>query len=207
VFIDSVPGGAAEGSLADFYEQQRAAWGFLPNFAGAFSTRPEVGQAWTQLNGAIRGGMDRRQYEIASIAAARELRNTYCTAAHSMFLRDVCHDEATLLTISGDPSGETLPEQDQAVYQFATKVARDAASVEQADVDRLRQLGLSETDVANVVFAVAARSFFTRVLDGLGAQLDVETAAKFPADLLESMLVGRRPAALAEPAETLAPNA
>ncbi|PZS29343.1 MAG: peroxidase, partial [Pseudonocardiales bacterium] len=40
----------------------------------------------------------------------------------------------------------------------------------------------------------SARSFFTRVLDGLGAQLDRQTAQTFSPALLESMLVGRPPA-------------
>jgi hypothetical protein len=42
-----------------------------------------------------------------------------------------------------------------------------------------------------VVFAAAARAFFTKVLDGLGAQLDRQTAETFAPALLESMLVGR----------------
>ena len=41
------------------------------------------------------------------------------------------------------------------------------------------------------VFAAAARCFFASVLDGVGAQLDPETAAIFPSAQLESMLVGR----------------
>lgn len=191
MFIDAVPEGAADGALAEYYRQQRAGWGFLPNYAAAFSTRPDVAEAWHTLNTTIRGGMDRRRFEIATIASARALRSTYCTAAHSKFLRDVCGDEAALRSIADDPSGARLDAQDRAVYEFATKVAGDAASVEQADVDRLRAVGLSDADVADVVFAVAARSFFTRVLDGLGTRLDAETAAAFPPDLRASMVVGR----------------
>lgn len=191
MFIDPVPEDAAAGRLAEFYDEQRAAWGFLPTYAGAFSTRPEVGHAWTALNKSIRSGMDRRVYELATIAAARTLRNSYCTAAHSMFLRDVCEDEAAVLAIAGDPTGGSLAPADRAVYQFAAKVAQDAASVEQSDVDGLRAVGFSDGDVADIVFAVAARSFFTRVLDGLGAQLDPETAAKFPPEVLASLIVGR----------------
>jgi hypothetical protein len=74
------------------------------------------------------------------------------------------------------------------VYAFAVKVAADASSVEQADVDALRAAGFSDADV---VFAVAARCFFTAVLDGLGAQLDVQTARTFAPAVLESMVVGR----------------
>ena len=58
MFIDTVPEESADGALAEFYALQRGAWGFLPNYAGAFSTRPEVGMAWTQLNKSVRAGMD-----------------------------------------------------------------------------------------------------------------------------------------------------
>ena len=191
MFITGVSEGDARGEVAEYYEGQRAAWGFLPNYAPAFSTRPEVARAWNALNLAVRGGMDRRRFEIATIAAARARRSTYCTAAHSAFLRDVCGDEATMAAIAEHPDGAGLTEQDRAVFTFATKVATDAASVEQADVDALRDVGLSDADVADVVFAAAARSFFTAVLDGLGTQLDEQTAATFPPALRDAMVVGR----------------
>jgi len=193
MFISAVPQDAATGPLAEYYRQQTSAWGFLPDYAAAFSTRPDVAQAWNTLNAAIREGMDRRRFEIATIAAARALRSTYCTAAHSKFLRDVCGDEPTLGRIAADPSGATLEKQDRAVYEFAGKVASDASSVTQADVDRLRGVGLSDPEIADIVFAAAARSFFTRVLDGLGAQLDSQTAAAFAPELLSTMIVGRPP--------------
>jgi uncharacterized peroxidase-related enzyme len=194
VFISSVPENAATGAVADYYRQQTAAWGFLPNYATAFSTRPDVAQAWNTLNAAVRDGMDRRRFELATIAAARTLRSTYCTAAHSKFLRDVCGDEPTVGLIAADPSGASLNDQDRAVYEFAGKIAADASSVTQSDIDRLRAVGLSDRDIADIVFAAAARSFFAGVLDGLGAQLDHETAATFAPELLNTMIVGRPPA-------------
>ncbi|MGH3497642.1 MAG: carboxymuconolactone decarboxylase family protein [Nocardioidaceae bacterium] len=195
MFIDTISEPDAEGLLAEFYQLQRGAWGFLPNYAAAFSTRPEVAMAWSVLNTSVRDGMDRRRFEIATIGAARALRSTYCTAAHSKFLREACDDEATMIAIAEDPSGAGLSDQDRVVYEFAARVAEDATSIEQSDVDLLRDHGLSDGDVADVVFAAAARCFFTRVLDGLGALLDVETAAAFTPDILESMIVGRPAAA------------
>lgn len=191
MFIDAAPEAAATGALADYYRQQRAAWGFLPNYAGAFATRPDVAQAWNLLNTTIRDGMDRRRFELATIAAARALRSTYCTVAHSKFLRDVCGDEAAMRSIVLQPDGAGLEPTDRAVYEFAAKVAADAASIEQDDVDRLRAVGLSDGDVADIAFAAAARSFFTRVLDALGAQLDPETIDALPPELWEAMTVGR----------------
>lgn len=191
MFIDPVPEESATGTLAKYFDSQRRAWGFLPNYAQAFSTRPEVAHAWALLNTTVREGMDRRRFEIATIAAARTLGSTYCTVAHSKFLRDDCGDEPTMTALAEDPSGDGLDEQDRAVYRFAGQVARDASSIQQHDVDALRTLGLTDAEVADVVFAAAARSFFTRVLDGLGAQLDVQTAETFAPEVLSALVVGR----------------
>lgn len=191
MFIEATPEDEATGALADYYAQQRAAWGFLPNYAAAFASRPAVADAWSALSTAIRGGMDRRRYEIATIAAARARRSSYCTAAHSMFLRDLCGDEASMRAIAEDPTGATLTDQDRAVFAFATKVALDPSSIEQDDVDAVRAAGLDDTDVADVVQAVAARVYFTTVLDALGATLDPQTADRFDPDLRAAMIVGR----------------
>jgi uncharacterized peroxidase-related enzyme len=169
MFTETIAEGDDEGTLAAWYESQRQNWGFLPNFAGCFSWQPETVQAWANLNLTIRGGMERRRFELVTVAAARALRSTYCTVAHAKFLRDACDDEETVEQLALAPDGSTLSAQDAAVYAFATKLAEDAASIEKADVETLRRAGLSDADVADIVFAVAARSFFTKVLDGLRA--------------------------------------
>jgi uncharacterized peroxidase-related enzyme len=191
MFISGIDEDAADGDLADYYASQRRAWGFLPNYAQAFSSRPDVARAWGALNLTIRDGMDRRLFEIATIAAARARRSTYCTTAHSLFLRDICGDEATMTAICEHPDGSALEPRDRAAYELAAGVADDASSVTQEQVDRARAAGLSDADVADVVFAAAARCFFTAVLDGLGTQLDPQTAATFSPELLDSMVVGR----------------
>ena|SRR5690242_7845652 len=191
MFIAGVAENDATGPLADYYAHTRAQWGFLPNFAIAFSHRPDVARAWNTLNVTVREGMDRRRFEIVTIAAARAMHSTYCTAAHSTFLRDVCGDEQTMRSIALDPSGSELSEQDRAIYDFGAKLATNAVLIEPTDIDRLRGVGLSDADIADLVFAVAARSFFARVLDGVGVQLDPELAATFPTEILEAMVVGR----------------
>lgn len=190
-FVKTTPEAAATGPVADYYRQQHDAWGFLPNYAALFSHHPEVAQAWNALQGSIRGTTDRRLLELATVAAARALRSTYCTAAHSTFLRTACGDEVVLRSIAEDPSGASLEPRDRAVFEFAGKVAVNAADIQQEDVDRLHALDFTDQDITTIVFAVASRSFFTTVLDGLGAQLDQEIAAMLSPDLLESMIVGR----------------
>lgn len=190
-FVSTIPESAATGPVADYYQQQREAWGFLPNYAVLFSHHPDVAQAWNALQGVLRGAVDRRLFELATVAAARALRSTYCTAAHSTFLRSICGDEVVLRSIAADPTGAGLEPRDRAVFEFAGKVAVDACRILRSDVDRLRALGYDDRDITGIVLAVAGRCFFTTVLDGLGSQLDREIAAKLSPELLESMVVGR----------------
>ncbi|MEP7088583.1 MAG: carboxymuconolactone decarboxylase family protein [Nocardioidaceae bacterium] len=172
-------------------EQQEKAWGYLPNYAGLFASRPDVAEAWTHLNLTVRGGMDRRRFELATIAAARARSSTYCLAAHSKFLRDICRDEPAMLAMAADPTGSTLGPVDEAVIGFAAKAAVAPASIDDEDVARLHEQGLSDADVADVVFAVAARCFFATVLDAGGAEPDPQLGDIFEPDIRARLVVGR----------------
>ena len=54
MFIEVPDESALEADVADWYERQRNAWGYLPNYAPAFALRPDVAEAWNTLNGAMR---------------------------------------------------------------------------------------------------------------------------------------------------------
>ena len=191
MFIEAPDESTLDDDVADWYEKQRAAWGYLPNYAPALATRPDVAHAWNTLNNAVRGHMDRRRFELATIAAARAYRSTYCMAAHCKFLRDVCGDETTMRAVAADPSGASLNDTDRAVMDFATHVARDASSITAADVQRLRDRGLSDPEIVDVALAVAARAFFTTVLDALGVEADVELGDTFDPEVRRQVTVGR----------------
>src|SRR6478609_1272 len=113
-----------------------------PNHLAAFATRPGILAAWQQLNGAIKESMDMRRYELATIAAARRLRSSYCMLAHGSVLIGGLMEPDTLRAIATDPASAGLDAVDLAVMELAAKVADDATAVTQADVDGLRELGL-----------------------------------------------------------------
>jgi AhpD family alkylhydroperoxidase len=86
-FVETIPEGDATGELAELYDADRAALGHVPNYAKAFSLRPGVYAAWRRLSAEVRSGMDARRYELATVAAARRIRSSYCTLAHGSALR------------------------------------------------------------------------------------------------------------------------
>jgi uncharacterized peroxidase-related enzyme len=168
-----------------------AQFGFLPNWAVALGGRPAVLAAWNQLNTVIRDGMDRRRYELATIAAAQALRSTYCAIAHTWLLTHKLGlvDPDELAPILADPAN--ADPVDRAVMAFAAKVARAADTVTAEDVQILRDLGLSDDNVLDVAFAAAARCFFATVLDAVGAQADRELADALGPAITALLTVGR----------------
>jgi uncharacterized peroxidase-related enzyme len=191
MFIDTPDESTLGEDAVEWYRKQRDAWGYLPNYAPAFASRPDVAQAWNTLNNTIQAHMQPRRFELATIAAARAYRSTYCMAAHSKFLRDDCDDESTMRALAADPSGTNLDPADRAVMELATQVARDASSVTAADVEKVRSQGLSDPEIVDIVLATAARAFFTKVLDALGVQADVQLGQTFDDELRRQVTVGR----------------
>src|SRR4051795_9211437 len=133
------------------YETDSEALGFLPNFTRAFAPRPGVYAAWRQLNGAIKANMDLRRYELATLAAARRLRSSYCALAHGSVLLDKFADADTVRALIADHHAAGLDDVDVAIMDLADKVAADPAAVGEADVERLRSLGLADAEILDVV--------------------------------------------------------
>jgi len=156
-----------------------------PNYVRAFGARPAVYEAWQQLNGAIKAESDLRRYELATLAAARRLRSSYCCLAHGKVLAEQFYDADTVCAL---PAG--LDDADAAIMELAEKVVADATSVTQEDVDRLRRLGLGDAEIVDIVLAAAARCFFSKTLDALGVQPDASFRALDPA-LRDALTVGR----------------
>jgi uncharacterized peroxidase-related enzyme len=189
-FIETIPEDQASGPVAAMFEADREAFGFLPNLTKSFSLRPDVYAAWRQLNGAIKANMDLRRYELATVAAARRLRSSYCALAHGSVLLDKFLDAETLRAVIEDHHTARLDAVDIAIMDLADKVADDATSVAQDDIEALRSLGLTDADILDVVLAAAARCFFSKSLDGLGVEPDAKYAQLDP-ELRDVLTVGR----------------
>ncbi len=70
-------------------------------------------------------------------------------------------------------------------------MATDAPGITAEDVQRLLDVGLTRTDVADIIFAVGARAFFATVLDAAGALADSQLAESLGAEIAEQVTVGR----------------
>jgi uncharacterized peroxidase-related enzyme len=189
-FIETIPEDRASGLLAELYDEERADDGYVWNGTKAFSHRPEVRAGWERFMGSISANMDHRRYELATLAAARRLRSSYCMLAHGSILADRFLGPDAVRAVVDDHRMAGLDDVDVAVFELADKVAGDATSVTQADVDRVRALGLSDAEILDVVLAAAVRCFYSKVLDALGVQPDPHYTELEPG-LRDALTVGR----------------
>ena len=101
------------------------------------------GAQFTQLPAPVSG--------TATLAAALRLRSSYCSLAHGRILAQQLDEP--VLAIVRDRHGAGLSEVDLAVMELAERVVDDAGAIDDAARQPLRDLGLSEPEIGDVVLA------------------------------------------------------
>ncbi|HKD94017.1 MAG TPA: hypothetical protein VKB43_04830 [Gaiellaceae bacterium] len=155
------------------------------NMEQVFELRPEAFAAWRQLVTAVKRTSDERRYELATLAAARKLRSSYCSLAHGKVLAQEFYDFESVPAL---PDG--LDDADRAIMAFAEQVVADATAITAEDVEELHRQGLSDGEIFDVVLAATIRCFFSKTLDALGVQPDADYAELDPA-FRDALTVGR----------------
>jgi len=191
-FIATVPEDRAEGEVLQMYRQERGSLDYLPNYAGVFSHRPRVMAAWAELQRELRAHMDTRSYSLVSLAAALALRSSYCALAHAGKLMRHHFTGPEMLAILRGEDDSPLTAAERAMMRVARKVALDASTVSAADIRSLWDCGLDDAAIFDVVAAAAARCFFAKVPDALGACPDA-ALGEIGEPLLGLLALGRPP--------------
>lgn len=190
-YLDGVAPESASGAVREIYDADLASKGYIANFTRLFSLRPEVYRAWRTLIEAVSGNMDLRRYELATIAAAAAMRCTYCVVAHGAVLASRFFTPEEVVRLAHDFRSAGLEPVDVAIMGLAEKVALHAYKVTEEDVERLRAFGLTDPEIFDVVLAAAARAFFSKSLDSMGAEADEAYAKTLGVEVATELAVGR----------------
>jgi uncharacterized peroxidase-related enzyme len=189
-FIRTIAPTDAEGPVREMYQQIHGQLGYLPNWAQALSLRPAVRDGWIALLKSIQANLSVRSYELATLAAARAVRSSYCSLAHGTVLATKVLDGPAVTAIMKDAPDSPLEPRERAMMAFAEKVALDADRITAADVDGLRAHGYRDEEIFDLAAAAAARCFFSKLMDALGVQPDASFHDLDPT-LRQALTVGR----------------
>ena len=189
-YIRTIAPEEATGAVQALYEQQQGGLDYLPNYARVFCHRPQVMQAWADLQRAIREELDTRTYGLITLAAALAIRSSYCALAHGRKLLERYFTEEELIAIVRDDDNSALSGAERVMMRFARKVALDSSSVTATDIDALRDAGFSDVQVFDIAAAAAGRCFFAKLPDALGVRPDA-ALGDLPQALRELLESGR----------------
>jgi uncharacterized peroxidase-related enzyme len=189
-FIQTIPLDEASGPLKEMYDAELQTNGSVDHTAQAFSLRPAVYMAWTNLLGDIRANLDVRRYELVTIVAASRLRCSYCTLAHGEVLRSRFFSATQVEAIVQDFRHAGLEPAEVAMLAYAEKIILHAYKVTPEEIDGLRAHGFSDADILDIALTAAARSFISKMIDAVGAEPDEKYMEVEPA-LRQTLTVGR----------------
>lgn len=161
---------AASGPARALLDQIHGAFGATPNMFRAVANSPAALQSMWAAFGALDGGVVGAALgEQIAVAVANRNACDYCLAAHTALGRKA--------GVSGDAlaaaqSGESADPRTAAVLRFALQLVNQRGQVDAADVQALRDQGLSDEHIVEIVAHVALNLFTNYVNVALAVPVD-----------------------------------
>lgn len=162
--------------------RQREKLGAPNNVVRTHSWRPELMLRWLALYDYIaRGpsGLSRAEREMIAVVVSAENQCMLCQANHSADLRRLTGDPVLADRIALDYRRAGLDPRTRAMLDYALKVTRTPTECEEADIVALREHGLSDDDIYDIINTAAIYNFNNRVASASGYLPDRQVHGQF----------------------------
>lgn len=106
---------------------------------------------------------------LFSIAAAKKCQ--YCSAVHQVTCKNLGVEEDTLEALESDIEGLT-PRRVQAIIRFAQKTALDPQALGEADFQEIRDQGVSDAEILEIIALAALGNYLDTVADAMKIDVD-----------------------------------
>ena len=171
--IDPIDPQEAEGKTRDLLDGVRRKLGMTPNLTRTMARSPATLAGYLGLSGALDvGALSRREREQIALVVAEANGCDYCLAAHSAAGKLFGLSE---LELRDARRGAATTKRANAIVNFAGEVLAHRGRVSDDSLCRVRQAGLTEGEITEIVANVALH-VFTNYLN-----LVARTEVDFPA--------------------------
>jgi uncharacterized peroxidase-related enzyme len=154
--------------------------GFVPNVLRVWALRPEHLLRWRKyMDGVLKGdsGLTEAQREMIGVVVSTTNRCHYCITSHSAVLRELTGDPALVDRLVSNYRHAPLDARERAMLDFAVRITEEAYRCDEADLDRLRELGFSDEDVMDIAETAAMFNLTNRLANALGWEPNPEYAS------------------------------
>lgn len=115
-----------------------------------------------------RGGLGRSGRELGAVGASVVNRCIYCAAVHASRYNQLTKDESVMARIFAEGEAATLEPRDAAIFDFAVKLSKTPSAADEADMQRLRDAGLDEEEILDLILSTALFGWANRLMHTLG---------------------------------------
>jgi uncharacterized peroxidase-related enzyme len=170
-------------SLEEATDEQRDALKVTPSntkvsdYVLVLAHDPESLSARTPLFNAIlydKGGLSRSERELGAIGASIVNRCIYCAAVHASRFNQLTKEPEVSEAIFAHGEDADLDPRRAAILRFSVRLSRSPSEAGPQDVAALREAGLSEAEILDLVLSSALFGWANRLMHTLGAPVATE---------------------------------
>ncbi len=115
-----------------------------------------------------RGGLGRAERELGATAASVINRCIYCAAVHASRYNQLTKGGEVMAALFADGEEVQLEPRSQAIVDFAFKLSKAPSEATTDDVQKLRDAGLSEEEITDLILSTALFAWANRLMHILG---------------------------------------
>jgi uncharacterized peroxidase-related enzyme len=171
MFLQTINEADATGKVAEIYARQKSQQGFVMAATACFTARPDLLPLYTDFSDKIRAGfsLGLREWRLITLIAAKHIPSTYCSHVYSRQLIGDLGSKEAVLAVQRDFRHAGLPERDVEMLAYAEKITKDASSITESDIERLRAVGFADHQICDIALCASFRAFVSRFFDAVGA--------------------------------------
>lgn len=190
-WIETVSPEEATGPLKRIYDSALQRAGYVAEIIRVGSLNEGALRGYMQMYQAImfqESPLTRAQREMIATVVAQAADCFYCMSHHAASYAAESGDAQTAELLKHDYRKAELSELDRAMCAYAARHAVEPAAASEEDLHQLREIGMTDRMILDMMLVISAFSFFVRMADGLGAALE-ET--RFPKEAAQARELGK----------------
>ena len=114
------------------------------------------------------GGMSRAERELGSMVVSRINGCVYCASVHAQRFEQLAKRNDTVQQVFDDPYTAGTDAREKAISQFSIALTKNPNDVNAASIQALKDVGLNEQEVLDLIHSVAIFAWANRLMLNLG---------------------------------------
>jgi uncharacterized peroxidase-related enzyme len=114
------------------------------------------------------GGMPRAERELGATVVSRINGCVYCASVHAQRFEQLAKRTDAIIEVLNDPHTAGTSERERAIVQFSITLTNAPDALAPADIQALKDVGLTELEILDLMHSVAIFAWANRLMLNLG---------------------------------------